>query len=148
MTAMGECLDSYAAHFEAHDRMRKELEHLHGLMRSADDAAISAGIHTGENLPPHVYIATMAQQAKLLKAGRDAAGSVMLDLQRECIALRTLAAAVVAEYRTDLRVGRWSDALLKAMDDLRAALEATNGSGTPKPSPAPAAPPLPAENDR
>jgi hypothetical protein len=37
-------------------------------------------------------------------------------------ALRAKARAVVDAYRDDLRRGRWSDVLLAAMDDLRAAL--------------------------
>ena len=39
--------------------------------------------------------------------------------------LRRAAERVVAEFRTDLRAGKWSDVLLEAMDDLRRALDAT-----------------------
>jgi hypothetical protein len=57
-------------------------------------------------------------------------------------------AAVFAEAKTTEIVARGC-ALDAALRDAAAlAVEATNGSGTPKPSPAPAAPSLPAESDR
>lgn len=45
---------------------------------------------------------------------------IVRDLRAKADRLQAAARVVVSEYRTDLRAGKWSDALLTAMDELRA----------------------------
>jgi hypothetical protein len=129
--------------------------HYDWLLRSADDAAIEAGVHTGENLPPHVYIATMAQQAQFLKEGLEAAKrgrdeareeirtTLLADEERRKLTGDALAAEAESErLRTEVR--RIADSLddgggpwngKSVAEALRAALAAKAGAMEPLPPP-------------
>jgi hypothetical protein len=90
-----------------------------------------AGHEAGDPSAPAAATKRAAQaEAERLREQADAANRIVAADWQAIKSLRSKAQAVVDEYRTDLRGGRWSDVLLEAVDELRRALASSPGAAT------------------